>query len=313
MKQVVCFGELLIDMIAMNPGNLVEAEGFLKKFGGAPANTASGLAKLGLPVSFIGKVGQDPFGYFLKRELDTYKVNTKKLVMSETGTTTLALVSLTKQGDRDFFFIRGVHDKILPSEVELPKNTGIFHFGSLTQTTVQASKATDKLISQAIKAGAILSYDPNIREFLWGDLKRAKLVILDTAKKVNILKVNEEEAELLSGIKNPQRAAEKLFRDNLDILIITLANKGCYYKTKKYEGLIPTIKVKVVDTTGAGDAFNAGLISGLYEAKKRASELSKIELEKILKRAVIIGTLTTTKKGAVTAFPNKNEITKYLK
>jgi len=311
-KSITCFGELLIDMIAMNPGSLVEAEGFLKKFGGAPANTASGLAKLGLPVSFIGKVGQDPFGYFLKRELDTYKVNTKKLVMSETGTTTLALVSLTKQGDRDFFFIRGVHDKILPSEVELPKNTGIFHFGSLTQTTVQASKATDKLISQAIKAKAILSYDPNIREFLWGDLKRAKLVVLDTAKKVNILKVNEEEAELLSGSKNYQQAAKKLYRDNLDILIITLADKGCYYKTKNYEGLIPTIKVKVVDTTGAGDAFNAGFVSGLYEARKRASELSQNELEKILRQAVIIGTLTTTKKGAVTAFPSKSEIANYL-
>jgi len=312
MKQVTCFGELLIDMIALNPGSLVESEGFLKKFGGAPANTASGLAKLGLPVSFIGKVGQDPFGYFLRQSLEDYRVNTKNLIMSETGTTTLALVSLTKQGDRDFFFIRGVHDKILPSEVDLPRNTGIFHFGSLTQTTTPASKATDKLISQAIKAKAIISYDPNIREFLWGDLKRAKLVVLDTAKKVNVLKVNEEEAELLSGSKNLQPAAQKLYRDSLDILIITLASRGCYYKTKNYEGLVPTIKVKVVDTTGAGDAFNAGFISGLYEAKKRASELSNIELEKILRRAVIIGTLTTTKKGAVTAFPSKAEILKYL-
>lgn len=309
---ITCFGELLIDMIAMNPGSLVVSKGFLKKFGGAPANTASGLAKLGIPVSFIGKVGQDPFGIYLKQELEKNKVKTNDLIMSEVGTTTLALVSLTKQGDRDFFFIRGVHDKILPSEVELPRNTTIFHFGSLTQTSVQASKATDKLISQAIKAKAILSYDPNIREFLWGDLKRAKLVVLDTAKKVNILKVNEEEAELLSGIKNFQQAARKLYRDNLDIIIVTLASKGCYYKTKNYEGLIPTIKVKVVDTTGAGDAFNAGFISGLYEVEKRASELPKIELEKILKRAVIIGTLTTTKKGAVTAFPTKQEINKWL-
>lgn len=313
MKQVVCFGELLIDMISMNSGSLVESEGFLKKFGGAPANTASGLAKLDVPVSFIGKVGKDPFGYFLRKELDSYKVNTKKLVMSETGTTTLALVSLTKQGDRDFFFIRGVHDKILPGEVELPKNTGIFHFGSLTQTSVQASKATDKLISQAIKARAVLSYDPNIRKFLWGDLKRAKLVVLDTAKKVDILKVNEEESELLSGIKNSRQAVRKLYRDNLDIIIVTLADKGCYYKTQKYEGLIPTIKVKVVDTTGAGDAFNAGVLAGLYRLKKKASQLTKAQLEGILRQAVIIGTLTTTKKGAVTALPSKTEIAKYLK
>lgn len=311
--QVVCFGELLIDMIAMNPGSLVESEGFLKKFGGAPANTASGLAKLRVPVSFIGKVGQDPFGLFLKQSLNSYKVNTEHLVMSEIGTTTLALVSLTKAGERDFFFIRGVHDKVTVNEVNLPKNTQILHFGSLTQTTTVASKATDKLIQQAIKSRAILSYDPNIREFLWGDLRRAKLVVLDTLKKVTNLKVNEEEAELLSGTKDYKKAVNKLFRENLDIIIVTLAGKGCYYKTAKFEGLIPTIKVKVVDTTGAGDAFNAGFISGLYEAKKRAAQLKKTELEKILRKAVIIGTLTTTKKGAVTAFPSKTEIAKYLK
>lgn len=312
-KQITCFGELLIDMISTNTGSLVASEGFLKKFGGAPGNTASGLAKLGVPVSFIGKVGSDPFGIFLKDSLTLNGVDTKGLVMSKTDRTTLAFVSLTAAGERDFYFFKGAHDTILPSEVSLPANTSIFHFGSLTQISVNANKTTEKLMNDAKKQNAIISYDPNVRESLWGDLDRAQLIILDTAKKVHMLKVNEVEAQLLSGEANVQKAAKKLYTNNLDILVITHGEKGCYYKTAKYEGAIPAIKVDVVDTTGAGDAFNAGFIFGLYQIGKRANELSKVDLEKILKRAVVIGSLTTTKKGAVTAFPSEKEIAAFIK
>lgn len=311
-SSVTCFGELLIDMISTNTGSLVSSDGFLKKFGGAPGNTASGLAKLGVPVSFIGKVGNDPFGIFLKTELESYCVDTKGLVISKVDRTTLAFVSLTKGGQRDFNFYKGAHDTIQPSEVTLPSHTAIFHFGSLTQISVNANRTTEKLIGEAIKQHAILSYDPNVRESLWGDLHRARLIILDTAKKVNILKVNEVEAQLLSQVSDIPGAAIKLFTENLDIVVVTNGEKGCYYKTAKFEGAVPAIKVKVVDTTGAGDAFNAGFIYGLYQAGKRASDLSKSDLEHILKRAVVIGSLTTTKKGAVSAFPSKKEINKYI-
>lgn len=310
-SQITCFGELLIDMISMNTGSLVQSEGFLKKFGGAPGNTASGLAKLDIPVSFIGKVGQDPFGEFLKESLQQYGVDTSQLIMSSRDRTTLAFVSLTETGERDFFFFKGAHDTITPEEVKLPVNTFLFHFGSLTQISVSANTTTENLIKQARKQGSILSYDPNVRESLWGDLHRARLVILDTAKLVNNLKVNKEESVLLTGEEDLKKAAAALFMPNLDLLVITLGKDGCYYKTKQGEGMIPSIDVQVVDTTGAGDAFNAGLISGLYDAQKRASELSKSELEQILKRAVIIGSLTTTKKGAVSAFPLKEEIAQY--
>ena len=311
-KAVTCFGELLVDMIALNAGKLTEVDGFLKKFGGAPANTASGLAKLGVPVNYLCKVGADPFGEFLKSELKSYGVNTGGIVTSPTGTTTLAFVSLTKEGERDFFFIRGVHDKITPAEVNLPKNTAIFHFGSLTQTSATGIKATAKLIQQASGQKAILSYDPNIREFLWGDLKLAKLVVLDTLKKVNIFKVNEEEAVLLSGESNPAKAAKKLWRNNLDLLMVTLASQGAYYQTRNHSGQVKTIKVKVVDTTGAGDAFNAGMLESIYRHPGLLMQTEKKELERAVRRAAVIGSLTTTKKGAVAAFPTKLEINKYI-
>lgn len=310
---VVCFGELLIDMIATNTGSLKASEGFLKKFGGAPANTAAGLAILGVPVSFIGKVGDDPFGHFLKKTLDENGVATDRLILSREHKTTLAFVSLTESGQRDFFFYKGAHEAIISSEVDLPEHTFLLHFGSLTQTNETANAATNKLIEQARKMGAIISYDPNIRESLWGDLEKAKKVIIETARKVDILKINEDEAKLLSGSDDISEASSILFTDNLDALFITLGENGCFYKTKNGEGSMPvTIKVEVVDTTGAGDAFNAGYISAIYESGKRISEMTDMELKSMLKRANIIGALTTTKKGAISAFPTTEELRKYL-
>lgn len=306
--RVVCFGELLIDMIATSPGDLSQTEGFLKKFGGAPANTACGLVKLGTPATFIGKVGNDSFGKFLKNTLDEYGVDSSNLILSGKEMTTLAFVSLTEAGERDFIFYKGAHDAISDSEVDLPENTFLFHFGSLTQIRDYANKATMKLLKQAHKQGAIVSYDPNIREFLWGDLVRARAVILDTAKQVDILKVNETEAALLSGEMDIEKAAEKLFSNNLHALFITLGPDGCFYKTPSFSGKVATIPVEVVDTTGAGDAFNAGYIYGLCEAKKPVSDLSRDELETILKRAVVVGALTTTKKGAISALPSMEEV-----
>lgn len=310
---VLCFGELLIDMIATNTGSLIHSDGFLKKFGGAPANTACGLAKLGITVSFMGKVGDDPFGHFLKQTLEQNNVSTSHLVLSKTYPTTLAFVSLTKNGERDFVFYKGAHDTVEPKEVSLPKNLFLFHFGSLTQITDTAKKTTEILLKQAKKQKTIISYDPNIRESLWKDLSLARKVILETAKHVDIMKLNEEEALLLSGAKNINTASKKLFTKNLDSLFITLGSKGCYYKTRHFEGLVSSgVQVDAIDTTGAGDAFNAGYIYALLKEKQLFSSMKQDHLERLMKQANIIAALTTTKKGAITAFPTQKELKKYL-
>jgi fructokinase len=310
---VLCFGELLIDMIATNTGSLIESDGFLKKFGGAPANTACGLAKLGTPVAFMGKVGNDPFGHFLKQTLEQNSVSTDHLVLSNIYPTTLAFVSLTENGERDFVFYKGAHDTIEARDLSLPKDLFLFHFGSLTQITDTAKKTTNLLLKQAKKQETIISYDPNIRESLWKDLSLARNVILKTAHLVDIMKLNEEEALLLSGTKNIDAASQQLFSKNLDALFITLGSKGCYYKTKKFEGLVSSgMQVDAIDTTGAGDAFNAGYIYARLEENKPFSNMDQKTLEKRLKQANIIAALTTTKKGAITAFPTKNELAHYI-
>lgn len=310
-KVITCFGELIVDMISTNSGTLVESEGFLKKFGGAPGNTAAGLAKLSLPVNIIAKVGDDPFGHFLKKTLEESGVNTSTLILSGKDKTTLAFVSLDSQGSRDFFFYQGAHQSITSEEVNLPEETGILHFGSLTQTTEKSRKATDKLIRQARKTGAIISYDPNLRESLWTNLKDAKKIMLQTAKKVDVFKISQEEAYFLAGRGRIQDLAQELYSKNLDILIITLGSQGAYYKTEAQSGFVSTINVKVIDTTGAGDAFNAGILSAIYKSGKKFSQMSKNDLEINIKRANIIAALTTTKKGAISAFPDKKEVAGY--
>lgn len=309
---IVCYGEVLIDMIAKEVGELKDVNSFLKKFGGAPANTAVGLGKLQLPVSFIGKVGDDPFGHYLKTTLEKYTVETKNLVVSKKDKTTLAFVSLTETGERDFTFYRGAHESIQAEEVNLGENVFLFHFGSLTQTNENIQKTTKKLIDQAQKKKVLLSYDPNLRKALWNNLEEAKKVILETATQVNILKINQEEAFFLTGAESLEEAAAKLFTENLEALFITLGVEGCYFKTKQTHDYVPTIKAKVIDTTGAGDAFNAGYIYALYENQKNPSQMSKHEMITALRRANIIATLTTTKKGAITAFPKKEELLKFV-
>jgi sugar/nucleoside kinase (ribokinase family) len=118
---------------------------------------------------------------------------------------------------------------------------------------------------------------------------------------------------LLSGTKNIEAAGKMLFSKNLDALFITLGSKGCYYKTKNFEGLVSSgLQIKAIDTTGAGDAFNAGYIYALIKEKQRFSEMKQEDLERLLKQANIIAALTTTKKSAITAFPTQKELGKYL-
>jgi fructokinase len=311
-KNVLCFGELLIDMISTTTGDLVASDGFLKKFGGAPANTAMGLAKLGNSVMFMGKVGNDPFGHFLKKTLDDNHVDTSHLMLSGTSRTTLAFVALEENGERDFSFYRGAHEQITPDEISIDKEVFLVHFGSVTQTNENAHQATLKLIKLAREKGAIISYDPNIRESLWSSLDDAKKIILETAKLVDILRLNLGEALTLSGKETVEEAAEVLLTENLDAVFVTNSADGCYYKTKTSKGHIPTIEVHAVDTTGAGDAFNAGYNDARIKTEKPFSSMSKEEIESHLKRATAIASLTTTKKGAITAFPSEEEILKVL-
>ncbi|KKR50189.1 MAG: PfkB domain protein [Microgenomates group bacterium GW2011_GWC1_41_8] len=311
MKQkttITCFGEVLIDMIATEAGKLSEVKGFLKKFGGAPANTAVGLAKLGVPVTFIGKVGNDAFGNFLIQKMKKYGVDVSEMLKSDQHFTTLAFVSLLKNGKPDFIFVKGAHDTIRPEEVTLPNNSKILHICSVIQASESGYQATKQILALAHRNKTLISYDPNIRINLWKDQSKLKKVVLQTIKKVDILKLSDEELFFLTGKKKLEQGIAQINSSNLKILFVSLGSRGCYYKTKNHSGYVKSKKVRSIDTTGAGDAFNAGYIKMLYSLNKPIDTITRQEMMDWLVKANSIAAETTTKRGAIEAFPN----TKFL-
>ena len=303
---IVCYGELVIDFF----GTLVDR--FSPKFGGAPGNTAVGLAKLGQKnLRFVGKVGKDFFGDFLDNTLQSYGIETEDLLHDPKNKTTLAFVARGKNGARDFSFYPGAHDQIKPTEVRSIsfKDARILQFGSLTQTNLDSQKATAYLLAKARKEKAYISYDPNVRLPLWESPALLKKTVLATIPAVDMLKVNEEELVFFTGTKSPKLGAKKLWKKNLQLLLITLGDKGAYWKTPTGEGIIPTMRIKPIDTTGAGDAFNAGLLSRLHpHVNNGVLELDNEKIKVAVSFANHVASLSTLKRGAIEALPTVQDV-----
>ena len=304
-------GELIVDMIALETGKLTETSGFLKNFGGAPGNTAIGLAKLGIKVGYVGKVGNDSFGEFLINTLQRNGVDTTGVIKDNYKRTTLAFVSLTETGERDFTFYRGAHEQISPENVreDIINQAKVFHFGSLLQINQPSKEATEECLKIAEKNGMFISYDPNYRDSLWGDKNLAVEAILSTIPRVSLLKINEEEMEFLTGTKNPKRAVELLPVKN-QLVVVTLGEKGCYYHYNGISNYVNGFKMDVVDTTGAGDAFNAGGLYGLLPLIEddTVGGITEEQLNSVFRRANLIAAITTTKRGGITAFPELSQL-----
>ncbi len=293
MFDVVSLGELLIDFTPVMINNKLFFE---KNPGGAPANVAVGVSKLGLKAAFIGKVGDDSFGYFLKETLEKHNVDTSGLIIDKNFNTTLAFVELDEKGERNFTFLRknGADTKLKPTELKLDK---IFHFGSLSLTDEPSFSATIK----AIKATkGLISFDPNLRPPLWEKLELAKERILKAIKYANILKLSEEELYFLTDISDVVKATEYIKkRFKTEIILITLGSKGSFYSIEEKVGYVEAIKVNTVDTTGAGDSF-------LYYFVLNKDNGFKIE--EAVKFANAAAAITVTRRGAIPALPNLDEI-----
>ena len=315
MTDIVTLGELLIDFVPTVSGvSLIEAPAFKKAPGGAPANVAAGLAKLGVSCAFLGKVGDDAFGQFLKETLDEVGVNTEGLIFSEEARTALAFVSLRADGEREFMFYRHPSADMLyrPDEValELIKNAKIFHFGSISLISEPSRSATQAALNAAKEAGLLISYDPNLRLALWPDAEAAKTGMLSVWEQADLIKVSEEELTFLTGETDPARAVEKLWHKDLQLLVVTLGKGGCIYFTPDFQGTVPGFSVKAIDTTGAGDGFVAGLLRGLLN--KPDALHSETELRSACRFANAVGALTTTQRGAIPALPTLMEIESFL-
>lgn len=320
MEKVLCIGEALIDFICSDiNSNLVEGQNFLKKAGGAPANVAAAITKLGGKASFIGKVGKDAFGSFLINEMQKYNIDCSSVVCDENKSTTLAFVSIKGNGERDFEFFRGADGELKFDELE--KNeldlSNIYHFGSATALLDgHLFETYMKLIKYAKNNNKLVSFDPNFRKLLWmGKEKVFVERVKECLKYVDFIKMSDEEAELLFETNSYEEISKTVHTYGVKVLAITCGKDGTYLSVNSTNSIntkVKSISIKSLDSTGAGDAFVGGVLYKLSNSKLFRDDIYNIDImKKYTEFGNITGALTCCKFGAMEAIPELTSINKY--
>ncbi|OMC69157.1 glycoside hydrolase [Paenibacillus sp. FSL H7-0326] len=316
MLDAITIGELLIDF---TPAGHTEGgnEQFECNPGGAPANVAVALARLGAKTALISKVGQDRFGSLLRNTLLSSGVDVSGISSTNEANTTLAFVHLNKDGDRSFSFYRkpGADTFLCPQDIPLDRieSCRLLHFGSLSMTHEPASSATRAAIIKAKEAGALISFDPNIRFALWETKQAAKESILWGMKYADILKISEEELSFITDLTDIEKGAQELQQQyGIALVVVTLAEKGCYYRLTAHDGYVPGLPVKAIDTTGAGDAFLGCLLFKVLEYGISLNQFTQQQMIDMLRFANAGGAFVTTRKGALQSMPTTDEINKMM-
>ena len=316
MPNALCIGELLIDFVSTTPDvTLAEAPGFVKAPGGAPANVAVGLAKLGIDAGFIGKVGADAFGDFLRQTLQQNSVDTTYLIADEAARTTLAFVATRSDGMKDITFYRhpGADIQLSPDDLDAGyiQTAELFHYGSVSLSHSPSREATLCAIQAAKASGALLSYDPNVRLALWDNPDDAKHWIWEVMPYADVVKISEEEWEFVTGAAELTAGIERILELDVKLLVVTLGERGCYYTNGTADGSVAGFAVDVVDTLGAGDAFVAALLMQLMQHEDIGA-LDASRLDAIMRYANAAGALATRKVGVIPALPTPSEIEQFL-
>ena len=306
--KILCIGEALIDMICTDTGtSLSEGQHFLKKAGGAPTNVAAAIAALGGEVELAAKVGADPFGKHLIDVMESFGVTTKWIFRDEHSFTTFAFVSLMEDGERDFYFNRGADGQLSWKEVDAINldDVSIAHFGSATGFLPGPLQvAYQNLLQKAIQKNIFISFDPNYRHLLF---KNNIEIFVDQSwnflNSCHFFKLSDEESMLITGKLTVKDAAEVLLQKTNAVFAITLGKEGTMLGYKNETEIISSIKVKPVDTTGAGDAFVGAVLYQLNnKSLQEIQALTKEEWKHIVFNANKAGARTCEYMGAMEAF-----------
>jgi fructokinase len=315
MPDCVCLGELLIDFVAVESNRtLREVPAFRRAPGGAPANVACGVARLGRTAGFVGKIGSEPFGDFLEQTLRQAHVDTSHLSRTDEARTTLAFVGVHDDGRKEIFFYRnpGADMLLVPDDIDEAYVAGAacFHFGSISLIDPGPKEATLKAARIAHDAGRLVSFDPNWRPALWDAGERGHLEIRTALPLADVVKVSQEEWQLVTGTDDLAKGAEDILAAGPRLVVVSMGHKGCYYHHAEGAGTVPGFKVPVVECTGAGDAFVASILVDLLDHLASGGSLEGLTpraLERLCRRANAAGALACTKAGAIPAMPTRAE------
>ncbi|OWA34689.1 carbohydrate kinase [Saccharibacillus sp. O16] len=316
MSRLYAIGEMLIDFMPLETGcSLQEVTSFKRAPGGAPANVAAAAAKYGSTAYLLTQLGQDAFGDYLLQELERAGVLTEHIRRTDEAGTALAFVSLKENGERDFSFYRNPSADLLLHEDDIDPDWfapgDILHFGSVDLVDSPMKLAHRKAIRAAKTAGALISFDPNVRLPLWKDGDSCRRAILEFLPTAHLVKISDEELEFITGISDTETAILSLFRGDVQAVVYTRGADGAELYTRRAHYIDSGFSVKALDTTGAGDAFVGGLLHSLLELHVDPQKLSALLDEHhvhLLRFANASGALTTTGAGAISALPDRSSV-----
>lgn len=305
MSKIWVTGDAVVDLIPDGENH------YLRCAGGAPANVAVGVSRLGCEAGFIGRVGNDPLGKFMQQTLQAEKVSTDNMILDPQQRTSTVIVGLD-DGERSFtFMVNPSADQFL--EVgDLPTfHQGDFlHCCSIALINNPSRSTTIEAIRRIKEVGGFFSFDPNLRESLWASLDEMKEVVNNVIAMADILKFSEEELTLLTNTTNLEEATKLITAQYPEkLIIITLGKDGAIYHLNGKSQVVKGKALKPVDTTGAGDAFVSGLLAGLSQVSDWKEEATLVE---VIRKANASGALATTAKGAMAALPNKAQLEAFL-
>ena len=290
---IISIGEILADMVGESVNGTLTFKSFC---GGAPFNVAVDAKNAGAKVGFIGRVGKDPIGKFLIDEAGKAKLDNLEIQIDGERNTTLAFVTL-KDGERDFAFYR--HDTA-DFNVELDsvnfanyKDLNIVHLGSLMLSEENGKILAQKVVDKARSVGAKVSFDLNFRMDIYRDFNDALSAFKPFVEQADIIKFSDDELRDYTGLADVIDGVKSIYRKDT-LVVVTLGSKGSLYYINGENGMVPTEKVKPIDTTGAGDAFFGTLLANLEN-----KEFTKENIESALVKANKAGADTTQFLGAI--------------
>lgn len=311
MTDLYSIGEMVIDFI---PGS--EEASYIRKAGGAPANVAIAVTKNGLSASMCCKVGDDDFGHFLMKTLEEYDVKAACPKLCEEAITTMAFVTLEANGERKFTFARKPGADMFLSEDDVKEedieDSAIIHAGSCSLSAQPEASATIKAMRLAHEKGKLVSFDVNYRNVMWkDDLEACTAAVMDILKYVDMLKISEEEVEMMGG---EAALAGLMEKNDISLLIETLGSEGAQAFFKGEVIRVPGRKAKAVDATGAGDAFWGGFLSSLrIQGVNKVEDLTADIIRNAMEYGNVSGCICVQSKGAIASIPTRAQIEEYMK
>ena len=319
--KIVTLGELILDMFAFETGkDFFSVSAFLPVAGGAPANVAVAAARLGVKSSFIGKVGEDPFGHRLEAVLKGYGVDTRGMRFDQRYRTTLNFMTLPDPHRTEMLFYRnpGADMFLEPAELDtaLIEQASVYHFGSVSLAVEPCRSAALEGARLARKAGVLVSFDVNYRPSLWSGEARAEAEISAALPLVDIVKVNEAELRFITGSDDAETGCRSIVQRGPALCVATFGPRGSSWATRSGADTVPGFTVQAVDATGCGDAFMAAvlvrILAGLGDhAKSRRGALESLEtglLSDAVRWANAAGAITARTKGVMNALPDTRAV-----